>query len=160
MTSSITIRQGHKKDIPAVFQLIKELALYEKAPEEVVVTAEQLEDWAFGEKPHYAFIVAEENDEIIGISLYYTRFSTWKGPLLYLEDLIVTEKARGKGLGKMLFVETMRIAQKENKNGMNWQVLDWNEPAIKFYDTFGASYSAEWLNGKLSRKQIDEFLNQ
>ena len=160
MTTSFSIRPGQKQDIPAVFALIKELALYEKAPNEVVVTPEQLEEWAFGENPYYGLIIAEENNQVIGTSIYYTRFSTWKGPLLYLEDLIVTESARGKGYGKKLFEETMRVAQQQNKNGMNWQVLDWNEPAIRFYDTFKATYSSEWLNGKLSRKQIDDYLNQ
>lgn len=158
MPVDIHIRKGKQSDIPEVYRLITELALYEKAPDEVEITAEQLGEWAFGPTPFYAFLVAESNSEILGISLYYTRFSTWKGPVLYLEDLIVTEKARGQGIGKMLFTATMRIAWEEEKKGMVWQVLDWNKSAIRFYDTFGASCSGGWLNGKLTRRQIADYL--
>lgn len=160
MSSSVVIRKGKPADIPSVFALINELALYEKAPHEVVVSPEELEQWAFGEKAYYDFLVAEDESGILGISLYYTRFSTWKGPLLYLEDLIVTESARGHGLGKMLFEATMRQSLDDGRNGMNWQVLDWNEPAIRFYDSFGATYASEWLNGKLSKQQIEDYLGK
>ncbi|MFY7708277.1 MAG: GNAT family N-acetyltransferase [Flavobacteriales bacterium] len=160
MPSSVDIRKGKPSDIPAVFDLIKELAEYEKAAHEVAVSPQELEEWAFGKKYYYEFLVAVEDDKILGISLYYTRFSTWKGPLLYLEDLIVTEAARGRGLGKMLFEATMRQSLADGRNGMIWQVLDWNEPAIRFYDSFGATYASEWLNGKLSKQQIEDYLEK
>lgn len=160
MSQSVTIRDGKKQDIPHVLQLIKELAIYEKAPNEVVVTEDQMLDYGFGKEPLFKFIVAEINGQIVGISLYYIRYSTWKGPMLYLEDLVVNEKFRGNGIGHLLFKETMRIAHQNNYAGMIWQVLDWNEPAINFYNKYEASYSDEWLNGKLSQQQLNAYFSQ
>ena len=127
---AINIREGKKSDLPRVLELIKELALYEKAPDEVINTVEMMENDGFGEKPVYGFYVAEENQSIIGLSLYYWRYSTWKGKRLYLEDIIVTEAERGRGIGKLLFDITMQKAVDENCTGMMWQVLDWNTPAL------------------------------
>ncbi len=140
------IRKGVKSDVPAIMALVKELAIYEKAENEVSNTIEQMEIDGFGENPIFYFIVAELNNEIVGMSLYYYRYSTWKGKRLYLEDYIVTESQRGKGLGKLLFDETIKLAKDTECTGMMWQVLDWNEPAINFYKKYPTRFDAEWFN--------------
>ena len=142
----IEIRKGLKKDLPRVLDLIKELAVYEKALDQVANTVERMEEDGFGDDPVFGFIVAEENNQIIGTSIYYYRYSTWKGKRLYLEDLVVTESKRGEGAGKLLFEATLEIARKTNCSGMMWQVLDWNEPAINFYKKYNTRFEAEWLN--------------
>ncbi len=144
------IRKGTKADLPRALELIKELALYEKAPEEVTNTLDRMEADGFGEHPLYAFIVAEEDGVIHGMSMYYWRYSTWKGKRLYLEDLIVTQSKRGTGIGKLLFEETISIGQEAGATGMMWQVLDWNEPAINFYKKYGADMDDQWLNCNLN----------
>ena len=154
----ITVRSGQKSDLPRVLQLIKELAEYERAPHEVTNTLERLEDDGFGEHPVYGFFVAESGEEIIGLSLYYWRYSTWKGKRLYLEDIIVTESQRGKGAGKILFDRTMQKALEENCTGMMWQVLDWNEPAINFYKKYGSKLDGEWVNCNLEAEQIRKLI--
>src|SRR5690606_5172808 len=140
------IREGKKEDLPRVLELVKELAEYERAPEQVINTVEQMEIDGFGPQPIFGFFVAEGEKGIVGLSLYYWRYSTWKGKRLYLEDIIVTESERGKGIGKLLFDRTMQKALEENCTGMMWQVLDWNEPAINFYKKYGAKFDAGWLN--------------
>lgn len=155
----INIRKAAAADMPAVLGLIKELAIYEKAPNEVIVTAEDLVRDGFGERPLFGCFVAEKNGVIVGISLYYWRYSTWKGKRLYLEDIIVTADLRGHGIGKLLFECTMQEAVDENCSGMMWQVLDWNEPALGFYKKYNATLSDEWLNGTLSISEIKELLN-
>ena len=146
---SVTIRTGVKQDLPQVLELVKELALYERAPHEVTNTVERMERDGFGPNPIYGLFVAENEKGIVGISIYYWRYSTWKGKRLYLEDIIVTEKERGNGIGKLLFDRTMQHALDEACTGMLWQVLDWNEPAINFYKKYNASFDGEWLNGSL-----------
>ncbi len=128
----ITIRQGVKKDLPSVLKLIKELADYEKSLEEVTITLQDLENDGFGNHPYYKFLVAQHEGVIIGLSFYFIRYSTWKGKVLHLEDFVVTENYRNKGVGSLLFKETIAICKKLNLNAMTWQVLDWNEPAINF----------------------------
>jgi GNAT superfamily N-acetyltransferase len=140
------IRKGNKKDLPQALLLIKELATFEKASEQVINSVEQMERDGFGDFPLFHFFVAEINGVVVGLSLYYWRYSTWKGKRLYLEDIIVTEKERGKGIGKMLFEKTMNEAQIENCSGMIWQVLDWNEPAINFYKKYNCKFENEWVN--------------
>ena len=157
---SIAIREGKKADLPRVLELIKELALYEKAPDEVINTVGMMEKDGFGENPVYGFYVAEENQNIIGLSLYYWRYSTWKGKRLYLEDIIVTESERGRGIGKLLFDITMQKAIDEDCTGMMWQVLDWNEPAINFYKKYGSRIEDGWLNCNLEIAQIREALRK
>jgi GNAT superfamily N-acetyltransferase len=152
------IRQGEKKDLPRVFELVKELAEYERAPHEVTNTLELMEQDGFGLNPIYGFFVAEDEDQIIGLSLYYWRYSTWKGKRLYLEDIIVTERERGRGIGKLLFDRTMEKALEENCTGMMWQVLDWNEPAINFYKKYGSKLDYEWVNCHLEASQIASYL--
>ncbi len=142
----IEIRQGKKEDLPEVLELIRELAIYEKAEHEVSNTVERMENDGFGDQSIYGFIVAENHKKIVGLSLYYYRYSTWKGKRLWLEDLIVTESQRGLGTGKKLFEKTLDIARKENCSGMMWQVLDWNEPAINFYKKYDALFDQEWTN--------------
>jgi GNAT superfamily N-acetyltransferase len=151
-----TIRKGIKEDLPSVLELIKELADYEKSLKEVTITLEDLENDGFGDRPWFWFLVAEKNNEIIGLSFYWIRYSTWKGKFLFLEDFVIKKEYRRDGIGSKLFGETINICKQENLNGMTWQVLDWNTPAINFYKKYNAEISSSWLNGKLIKKQIDE----
>lgn len=134
-------------DLPRAFELIQELALYERAPEEVTNTLELMLQDGFGERPVFEFLVAEAEDgHIPGMSLYYWRYSTWKGKRLYLEDIIVSEPFRGQGIGKLLFDATIEQARQAGATGMMWQVLDWNEPAIRFYEKYAARMDGGWIN--------------
>lgn len=143
---SLTIRNAVKADCPRLLELIKELALFEKAPEEVTVSMQEFEDSGFGENPVWWAFVGEYEGEIIGMSLYYIRYSTWKGRRLYLEDIIITESMRGKGFGKDLLDHTIAYAKEEGYSGMMWQVLDWNTPAIDFYKKYNSKFDEEWIN--------------
>lgn len=143
---SVIIRKGIREDVPVMFELIKELALYEKALEQVTNTIEQMYLDGFGENPIFGSIVAEVEGEVVGLALYYYRYSTWKGKRLYLEDLIVSEKMRGKGLGEKLLETTIQQGKDDACTGVMWQVLDWNEPAINFYKKFGTKMDGEWIN--------------
>jgi GNAT superfamily N-acetyltransferase len=143
---SIIIRDAIRQDVPAMFELIKELALYENAPEQVTNTVDQMYLDGFSESPSFGTIVSEVDGEIVGMALYYYRYSTWKGKRLYLEDLIVSETMRGKGLGEKLLDATIEKARQTACTGLMWQVLDWNEPAINFYKKFGARFDEEWVN--------------
>lgn len=156
----IHIRRATPQDMPAVFSLVKELAEYEKAPHEVIVTAEDYVRDGFGQSPLFGCFVAEKDGRIVGISLYYWRYSTWKGKRLYLEDIVVTEKMRGAGIGKLLFERTMQEAADAGCSGMMWQVLDWNEPGINFYRKYEAKLDPEWLNGGLEIDQIRKLLKR
>jgi GNAT superfamily N-acetyltransferase len=149
----VKIRKAIKADCERMMELVRELAVFERAPDEVTVTMEHFIETGFGKNPVWQALVAVNKEEkIIGISLYYMRYSTWKGLRLYLEDLIVTFEYRGQGIGKMLFECTVEEARKMGINGIMWQVLDWNEPAIEFYKKYGADVSGEWLNCSLSLK--------
>ncbi len=143
---SITIRRAVKEDCPRLMELVNELALYEKAPEEVTVTMEHFEESGFGANPVWWSFAAEENGIILGFALYYIRYSTWKGQAMYLEDILVTEAARGKGIGKLLFDRLIEEAREKGLKRMVWQVLEWNEPAINFYKKYDADIDAGWLN--------------
>ena len=129
----IIIRHAISEDCGRLLELIQELADFEKAPKEVTVSLEEFKDGGFGAKPVWRAFVAEVDGSIQGFGLYYVRYSTWKGCRLYLEDLLITEQMRGKGLGKMIFDRLIKEAVENRFNGMSWQVLDWNEPAINFY---------------------------
>lgn len=153
-----TIRIAQIEDCHRILELIKELAEYERAPNEVTVTLEEFVDAGFGKKPVWKAFVAEDNGKIEGFALYYIRYSTWKGCRLYLEDIVVTESMRGKGIGKLLFDELIRECKRMNFKGMTWQVLDWNEPALNFYQKYKASMDAEWINGSLSTEQIKNWI--
>ena len=152
----VAIRKGNREDIPQVLELIKELAAYERAEHEVENTIQMMEEDGFGANPIYGMYVAEdESGQIIGISVYYYRYSTWKGKRMYLEDIVVTDAQRGKGIGKQLFDITIKKGLDEGCTGMMWQVLDWNEPAINFYKKYyGAHLDGEWINCSLSREQM------
>jgi len=151
------IRIATKEDCPRLLELVNELALFEKEPQEVTVTLEEFIDAGFGKKPVWKAYVAEADGTIVGFALYYIRYSTWKGCRLYLEDLIVTEEWRGKGIGKILFDKMIEEARELGLNGMTWQVLDWNEPAIKFYEKYNSAIGTGWLNGSLSKEQINNY---
>lgn len=151
------IRKGIKEDAAGVLALIKELAEYEKAPNDVVITVEQLQDDGFGNNPIYGLFVAEQNNKIVGIALYYWKYSTWKGRCIFLEDIIVTEKLRGQKIGAQLFEEVIKVAKEAKVQRMEWQVLNWNAPAINFYKKYNANLDDEWLNGKLVFEQIQFF---
>ena len=155
----VSIRKGVKKDLPQVLDLIKELAEYENAHKEVTITLDELENDGFSHQPLFQFFVAEKENELIGLSFYYIRYSTWKGKFLYLEDLIIKEPYRGNGIGALLFEETIKICNSEKYQGMTWQVLDWNSPAINFYKKYNSEISSKWLNGKLTKEQIHKICN-
>lgn len=143
---SFLVRKGKIEDVPEILRLVRELAIYEKAEHEVINTVEQLEVDGFGEQPIYGVLIGEDKGVIVGMALYYFRYSTWKGKRIYLEDLIISENFRGFGFGKLLFEATIEEGKKQKCTGMMWQVLDWNEPAIKFYESYKARLDGEWLN--------------
>lgn len=146
----ISIRKAEKTDCVAMFGLIKELAVFEKAPDAVTVSLTHFEESGFGNNPvWWAFVAEDSNKQVIGFALCYTRYSTWKGQRMYLEDLLVTEAWRGKGVGKLLFNTLMEDGKKKNFSGITWQVLEWNEPAIQFYKKFDAHLDPEWINGSI-----------
>lgn len=153
----MNIRKGIKSDLPQVLELIRELADYEKAAHEVEITLTQLEEDGFGENPVYEFFVAENESEIVGIALYYFRYSTWKGKAVYLEDLVVKDSERGKGYGQLLLDAIIKEAKRTNSKQIRWQVLDWNEPAIEFYKKLGADLDGEWINCTLTSQQIQSY---
>jgi len=146
----VTIRNAVKEDCPRLLELITELAVYEKAPDDVTVTLDHFTESGFGEKPVWWAIVAATplpaGEEVVGFALYYIRYSTWKGQAMYLEDLIVTEAMRGRKIGKLLFDRLIEEAREKKFNRIIWQVLDWNEPAINFYKKYNASFDGDWLN--------------
>jgi len=143
---NITIRRATKEDCPRLLELITELAIYEKAPNDVTVTLEHFIESGFGEKPVWWAFVGEENGVIYGFALYYIRYSTWKGQAMYLEDIIVTEAMRGQKIGKLLFERLIEEAKEKKFNRIIWQVLKWNEPAINFYKKYNAELDGEWFN--------------
>lgn len=142
----IKIRKARKQDCEQIMSLIKELAEYEKAPQEVTVPINHFVNSGFGRKPIWWAFVAEENHAILGFALYYIRYSTWKGQRMYLEDILVTKEARNKGIGSLLMNKLIEEAHKKKLSGIVWQVLKWNEPAIQFYKKYNASFDDEWLN--------------
>lgn len=156
--TSFVIRKGQLTDLPRVLELIQELALYERAPEEVTNTLEKMQRDGFGERPTFEFVVAEdEKKHIVGTAIWYVRYSTWKGNMLYLEDIIVTESQRGKGAGSQLFEYCIRECKRQGFAGMTWQVLEWNEPALRFYKKYNAILDPEWVNGKITKEMLSSW---
>ncbi len=143
---TIHIRKAIKEDCGRLMELVNELALYEKAPQEVTVTPEHFIESGFGEKPVWWAFVAESGGIIAGFALYYIRYSTWKGQAMYLEDILVTKAMRGKGIGGLLFEQLLEEARERGFRRICWQVLDWNEPAISFYKKYNAAFDGEWIN--------------
>lgn len=156
-TKNFSLRPAIAEDAPEILRLIKLLAEYEKAPQEVTNTVEDIIRDGFGENPIFGAMVAEADQRIVGMSLWYTRYSTWKGKCLYLEDIIVEEAYRGKSIGKALFEATIREAKKMQAKAMVWQVLDWNTPSIEFYKKYGCELDQSWINCKLTEEQINNF---
>ena len=154
------IRKGRIEDMPAVSALIKELAAFEKEPDAVVLTVADLERDGFGEKPLFQTFVAEDNDEIVGMVLYYYRYSTWKGKTIHIEDLIVKEDKRGLGLGFKLYSEVIAQGKSDGVRRIEWNVLDWNSPAIEFYERSGAKVFKDWLVAQMDENGIDTFLEK
>lgn len=163
----MNIRRGEKKDMPAVLDLIRELAIFEKEPDAVVVTVADLERDGFGENPLFYTFVAEVDDDssdseqakqIVGMAFYYYRYSTWKGRTIHLEDLIVKEKMRGSGLGLALYTKIIEQGKADNVRRIEWNVLDWNTPAIDFYKKSGAKILADWDVVQMDEQGINDFL--
>ena len=154
----MNIRKGEIDDMTAVLGLIQELAVFEKEPDAVVVSVDDLVRDGFGEKPLFHTFVAELNGEIIGMALYYYRYSTWKGKTIHLEDLIVQEAHRGTGAGLALYTEIMKQGKKDGVRRLEWNVLDWNEPAIRFYEKSGAKVLDDWRVVQMDGEGIEKFL--
>ena len=154
MTATPTLRRGLEADLPRVLALIQELAEYERAPEAVTNTLDMMRRDGFGPEPIFGFFVLESGADIVGLALFYTAYSTWKGRMLYLEDLVVTEAARRGGYGRRLFDAVVAEARRTRAQRLKWQVLNWNEPAIAFYKKLGATIEDEWLNGNLGAEEL------
>lgn len=155
---SCTIRKGTKEDVQAVYNLITELAVFEKEPDAVEITPEDLLRDGFSENPRFGLFVAEEENTIIGIALFYERYSTWKGKTIHLEDLIVTQSKRKLGVGKALYGAVMQHAFDNNYNRVAWEVLDWNQNAIDFYQSSGATYLNDWSVVQMNKKNLAKFI--
>ncbi|OAD91058.1 MULTISPECIES: GNAT family N-acetyltransferase [Flavobacteriaceae] len=153
------VREALKKDMPQVLELIKELAIFEKEPDAVEVTVQDLEREGFGENPLFTCFVAELDDEIVGAALVYFRFSTWKGRTLHLEDLIVKEAKRGKGIGEALYKKVMQFAFDRGLKRVAWDVLDWNTGAIRFYERSGANVLSTWRVVHMDEKSLKNYIN-
>lgn len=151
------VRKAIKEDVPAILGLIKALAEFEKAPQEVSVTEDMLLVDGFSDQPLFYTIVGIVNEEIVGMALYFYKYSTWKGKVLHLEDLIVKQSERGKGYGKILLNEIISVAKSEDLKRIDWQVLDWNTPAVQFYESIGAEIQKEWWNCRLDKQNLDNY---
>lgn len=149
MAGAIHVRRATEADCPRMMELVRELALYERAPEQVTVTDEHFRNSGFGTNPVWWAFVVEEDGVVQGFALYYIRYSTWKGQRMYLEDILVTEAARGRGMGALLMEALIQEAKEKQFSGIVWQVLEWNEPAFNFYRKFNASFDPEWVNAAI-----------
>ncbi|GGK39773.1 MULTISPECIES: GNAT family N-acetyltransferase [Flavobacteriaceae] len=154
-----TIRDAKIEDVPSILNLIKELAHFEKEADAVEVTVNDLEKDGFGETPLFKIFVAEIAKEIVGIALFYPRYSTWKGPTIHLEDLIVTEQKRGLKIGSALYKKVIEYGFKKGVKRIEWNVLDWNEPAIDFYESTGAKVLRDWDTAQIDRNSMKKYLN-
>ncbi|PTX60075.1 acetyltransferase (GNAT) family protein [Kordia periserrulae] len=155
---NFTIRKAVATDVDAIFRLINELAIFEKEADAVIITPEDLQKDGFGAQPKFHCFVAETTEEVLGIALVYMRYSTWKGEVLHLEDLIVSEKARGKGIGGALLTEVIKFGKELGVKRIGWEVLDWNTPAIEFYEHIGANVMRDWHVVQLDEAGIEKYL--
>ena len=155
---SFTIRRGVEKDMPEVLGLVNELAIFEKEPDAVEITVDDLVKDGFSEHPKFKIFVAEENNKIIGIALFYERYSTWKGKTIHLEDLIVTKKRQKIGAGKALYTAVLKYAYEHNFNRVAWEVLDWNTNAVNFYKSTGATYLKDWSVVQMNKESLAKFV--
>lgn len=153
------IREADINDSPAILGLIQELATFEREPEAVEVTLEDIQSMGFGENPAFECLVATIDNRVVGMALYYPRFSTWKGPTLHLEDLIVTEDHKGKGIGTALYSQFISVAQARGLRRIEWVVLDWNKPAVEFYEKSGAKVLADWRTVQMDTVAMHAYLN-
>lgn len=158
--SKMIIRKGEQKDMKSVLELIQELAVFEKEPDAVELTVADLERDGFGSNPLFHTFVAEIDENIVGIALYYYRYSTWKGKTIHLEDLIVKENQRGSGVGFALYCKIIEQGKMDNVRRIEWAVLDWNIPAIEFYKKSGAKILEDWRIAQMDEKGINEFINR
>lgn len=156
----MNIRKGNPEDMKSVLELIRELAIFEKEPDAVLISVADLVRDGFGENPLFHVFVAEVEKEIVGIALYYYRYSTWKGKTIHLEDLIVKDSMRGTGLGSALYSEIMKQGKKDNVRRIEWNVLDWNTPAVNFYENSGAKVLEEWRVVQMDEAGINSFLEK
>lgn len=156
----ITIRNSRKQDMPQVYNLINELALFEKEPDAVIITIKDLEDDGFGNTPQFHCFVAEIDSKIVGLALIYNRYSTWKGRAIHLEDLIVSATMRGKGIGSKLLDKVVKYGYELGVKRISWEVLDWNEPAITFYKKNGANVMRDWNVVQLNEKAIINYISK
>jgi GNAT superfamily N-acetyltransferase len=154
------IRKAKKSDAASILFLIRELAIFEKQPQAVIVTQAQIEKDGFGARPLFECFVAEVADQVVGMALYYPRYSTWKGPTFHLEDLIVTEPMKSKGIGTQLYNAFLEHAYDTGVKRVEWAVLDWNLPAIKFYQKSGATISDDWRSVQMDKKSIDNYISK
>ena len=151
------IRKGKKTDASEILSLIKELAVFERAPNAVIINRESIEKFGFGRNPLFKCFVAQHGEKIVGVALFYQRYSTWKGPTLHLEDLIVTEKMKGKGIGSKLYKAFLKYAHELEVERVEWTVLDWNLAAIDFYRKSGAKVLSDWRTVQMDKKTIQNY---
>jgi len=155
---NVTLRQAKKQDSEAILRLIQELAVFEKEPESVLLTVSDIERYGFGSSPLFQCLVAQVEQQVIGMALYYQRFSTWKGPTYHLEDLIVTEAYKGKGIGTQLYTAFIQMAYESGVERIEWNVLDWNTPAVGFYEKSGATVLHDWSSVQMHKAEMEAFL--
>lgn len=153
-------RLATKEDMSRVYELIKELAIFEKEPDAVEVTVDQLIEDGFGDEPKFVCFVIEIDNKVEGLALIYTRYSTWKGEVIHLEDLIVSQALRGKGLGTVLLDEVVKYGKQKGVKRISWEVLDWNEPAIEFYEKKGANVMRDWDVVQMDSTAIDKYISK
>jgi len=155
---NVTLRPAEKQDSEAILRLIQELAVFEKEPESVLLTVSDIERYGFGSSPLFQCLVAQVEQQAIGMALYYQRFSTWKGPTYHLEDLIVTEAYKGKGIGTQLYTAFIQMAYESGVERIEWNVLDWNTPAVGFYEKSGATVLHDWSSVQMHKAEMEAFL--
>lgn len=154
----VAIRPAEARDVPAMLTLVRELATFEKEPEAVTVTEAEMTEAGFGPRPVWWGWVAEVDGAVQGMAICYERYSTWRGRVGYLEDIVVTEAARGRRIGERLFRACAQDALRRGYHHLTWQVLDWNTDAMRFYARLGAEFDPQWVNGRMSREVMERLV--